>query len=108
MPDAAFTNEIYKNENFEYMRNSTGTNELIRIQKISTGLRFVIRGFNAKEKTSIITIVYYVGIAFLLLEMLPYLMDFLILLIHPKADEIRDHKYTYLNKEYRPIKPKNL
>ena len=51
VPNVTYPNETYYNQRFEYMRNSTGSNELIRIWYQTTGIRLVIRGYNVQKKT---------------------------------------------------------
>lgn len=94
------------NFNYRYTRNSTGSNDLIRLETESSGLRFAIQGFNTQDKISIPLIIYYVGLCFVFLSILPYIIDILILIVHPNRTNIHDDKFILLNKHYRPMKAK--
>ena len=85
----------YYNERYEYMRNNTGAHELNRIWYQTTGLRLVIKGYNAQKKTRAMLIVLHSAMFFVFIGLLPYIFDFFLLWWLPSRKKIRDEKYLY-------------
>jgi hypothetical protein len=108
VPVVTFSNETYTNVRYDYMRNTTGSNELIRMEYINTGIRLVVRGFNTQKKLSYIVILYYIALAAIcMFLLLPSIYDPIVMALHPRGREIRDTKYLNLNEKFKPIKDKN-
>mmetsp|Transcript_21060 Transcript_21060/g.18680 ORF Transcript_21060/g.18680 Transcript_21060/m.18680 type:complete len:104 (+) Transcript_21060:271-582(+) len=96
------------NVGYQYMRNASeadapdssgnidiSTAPLIRTRTSTTGFRFVIQGFRYAKLFNI----NYAGMVFVFLAFLPYIFDFIILLIHPNSTQIHDKKYRQLKEK---------
>jgi len=70
-----------------------GSVPLIRTKSSTTGIRFIVQGFNTQEEINYPVIGYYVGLWMIFLSILPYIWDFIILVAHPDSETIYDRKY---------------
>lgn len=105
LPNITNPGKPYYSQRFEYMRNNTGSNELIRIWYQTTGMRLIIKGYNIQSKTSPMLILLHAGMIFVFVGLIPYIFDFCLLWWHPNK-KIKNEKYIYIDENYRPQKLK--